>query len=360
MAGIVPITGVYHMGVVVKNYRQSIENFSRIFGIEKWEIRELDNSCFLPGSQTVNGKPAKVHFMSVLGTHPNGLSVELCEPLAGDGSLYAQFLESKGEGIHHFFPSIVSFEEFDALAVALQARGIGICQSAGISEDIAYHYIETTRQLGAPMEIIALRNSNPKPGVGAKVLEMGPEITRGCKLPVDKLYHYSVVTDESADTMKANYENLFGVRDWYDYENKPGVTIMDTHYYGKPQDNRFRTWSGRSGKVGVEIVQPLAGKSIFQDMLDQRGPGIHHIMTTFTNDAAFNGCLEWAALQGMPVAQDGTTPDGSAYVCFVDARERLPGFFLEIICQRDGLPLPSGSAGDILMGNDPSGSSRTA
>jgi len=350
MTGIVPVTGVYHMGVVVKDYRKSIENFSRLFGIDKWEIRELDNSCFLPGSQTINGKPAQVHFMSVLGLHPKGLSVELCEPMAGDGSLYASFLEEKGEGIHHFFPTIVSNDEFETMRAELEKQGIPICQSAGISEDISYYYIETTRQLGVPMEIIALRNSNPKPGVDANVVTYGPEVTASSKFPIDKLYHYSVVTDGDADVMKANYENLFGIKDWYDYENKPGISIKDTHYYGKPIENTFRTWSGRKGPVGVEIVQPLTGTSIFQDMLNERGAGVHHIMSTFTNDSAFNGALEWAAANGMPVAQDGTTPDGSAYVCFVDARECLPGIFLEVICQKDGLPNPTGPIGDILIG----------
>jgi hypothetical protein len=271
--------------------------------------------------------------------------------MSGDGSLYAEFLEEKGEGIHHFFPSIVTNEEFEGMSAELARRGIPICQSAGISEDIAYYYIETTKQLGVPMEIIALRNSNPKPGREARILKYGPDVTRSSKLPIDKLYHYSVVTDGSADAMKANYETIFGIEDWYDYENVPDVSIKDTHYYGKAAKNSFRTWSGRKGPVGVEIVQPLQGKSIFQDMLDRRGQGVHHLMSTFTSDSAFNGALEWAADQGMPVAQDGTTPDGSAYVCFVDARERLPGMFLEIICQKDGAPQPSGPVGAILLGN---------
>jgi hypothetical protein len=343
------------MGVVVKDYRSCMQNFAQLFGIEKWEIRELDNSCFLPGSQTVNGKPAQVHFMSVVGLHPKGLSVELVEPMAGDHSLYADFLEAKGEGIHHFFPSVVSNDEFEKIRAELEALDIPICQSAGISEDIAYYYIETTKQLGVPMEIITLRNSNPKPGRDARIVNYGPEVTKSSRLPVEKLYHYSVVTDGSADTMKANYEKLFGINAWYDYVNKPDVTIKDMHYYGKPASNSFKTWSGRKGPVGVEIVEPLAGQSVFQEMLQARGQGVHHIMSTFTNDSAFNGALEWAASKGMPVAQDGTTPDGSAYVCFLDARACLPGMFLEIICQKDGLPRPSDAVGDILLGDSANG-----
>ena len=53
----------------------------------------------------------------------------------------------------------------------------------------------------------------------------------------------------------------------------------------------------------------------------------------------------------MPVVQDATTPDGSAYVCFVEGGDYLPGINLEIICQRDGLPAPEGEAGSILMGD---------
>ncbi len=49
-------------------------------------------------------------------------------------------------------------------------------------------------------------------------------------------------------------------------------------YYGQPGDFEFHLRIAWSGQTWIELIQPVSGRSIFQDFLDQyAGPGIHHV-----------------------------------------------------------------------------------
>jgi hypothetical protein len=65
--------------------------------------------------------------------------------------------KEQGEGVHHFFPSMCSKEEFEALLPGLEALGMPIIQGGIIEGLIEYYYIDTRDYLsGGTTEIVIL------------------------------------------------------------------------------------------------------------------------------------------------------------------------------------------------------------
>ena len=79
------------------------------------------------------------------------------------------------------------------------------------------------------------------------------------------------------------------------------------------------------GNLQIELIQPLGGKSTWQEFLDKNGEGIHHIAFSVKN---INGVEKKFELQGMPTVQNGGW-DGGAY-SYIDASESL-GCILELL-----------------------------
>jgi catechol 2,3-dioxygenase-like lactoylglutathione lyase family enzyme len=63
----------------------------------------------------------------------------------------------------------------------------------------------------------------------------------------------------------------------------PEVMITDsyhraqTEYRGKPSEARAKLAFFRLGQVDLELIEPIGAPSTWQDQLDERGEGLHHI-----------------------------------------------------------------------------------
>jgi|SRR5271157_729502 len=72
------------------------------------------------------------------------------------------------------------------------------------------------------------------------------------------------------------YTETMGWGPWTIYEYKP-PRLHDMVLRGASQ--KF-TWIGAEAPVGetyIELLQPLEGRSVFREFLDQHGEGMHHI-----------------------------------------------------------------------------------
>ena len=348
MQGILPVGGMYHIGVVVPDAATSMRDFSEVFGIPKWELRNLTDDMF--GNPLVRGRKVKQHFISALGVG-GPISFELCQPFPEDRTLYNEFLHDTGPGLHHIFPSVMNEAEFTALLPAMEERGLVFAQSAQISDTVDYWYVDTQDRLGTLVEIVVLKHPEAIGRAPDKIIEFGGDvIAQPGRLPIDKLYHYAVVGRQPVLNTKRGYEDVFGIADWYDFENRPGETVTNSHYDGVSASFEFRAWSGRKGQLGVEMVEPTSGASIFEEKLARGGPGMHHIMTTIMDAQTWDATSKWLSSKGMPVAQDAWTPDGSVYIAFIDAREKLAGMYLEVLVRRDSSVRLAGPVADIMIG----------
>jgi len=97
-------TGMDHVGVAVKNLDEAIKLYRDVLGFK------------LHGIHTLTERRVKVAFFSTGGE----TNIELLEPASSDSSI-AKFLESRGEGIHHF---AVKVKNIEAVLGELKKSGV--------------------------------------------------------------------------------------------------------------------------------------------------------------------------------------------------------------------------------------------
>jgi methylmalonyl-CoA/ethylmalonyl-CoA epimerase len=99
------------------------------------------------------GKPGDFHMHLSLGYAGNS-QIELIQHLSG-GSIYKEFLDRRGEGLHHL-GFIVS--DHDKVIADFAANGFPVIQSGRIGNNpgVKFAYFDTEAAIGAVMESIVL------------------------------------------------------------------------------------------------------------------------------------------------------------------------------------------------------------
>ncbi|MCL6577807.1 MAG: methylmalonyl-CoA epimerase [Candidatus Bathyarchaeota archaeon] len=96
--------GMDHVGVAVKNLDEAISVYRDVLGFKPLGVHVLTE------------RKVRVAFLSTGGE----TQIELLEPLGSDSPV-AKFLESRGEGIHHF---AVEVDDIEAVLAELKRKGV--------------------------------------------------------------------------------------------------------------------------------------------------------------------------------------------------------------------------------------------
>jgi len=96
--------GMDHVGVAVKNLDEAVKVYRDALGFK------------LEGIHVLTERKVKVAFLSSGGE----TDIELLEPLSSDSTI-AKFLETRGEGIHHF---AVKVDDVEATLEDLKRKGV--------------------------------------------------------------------------------------------------------------------------------------------------------------------------------------------------------------------------------------------
>lgn len=106
------------------------------------------------------------------------------------------------------------------------------------------------------------------------------------------------------------YVDALGIGPWNVYTiGAPTMTGMT--YRGEPADFRIRYALAFSGEVMLELIQPLEGRTIWQEYLDARGASLHHVAFYVDDFTAADGAMRergWTSVQagaGFGRSRDG-------------------------------------------------------
>jgi catechol 2,3-dioxygenase-like lactoylglutathione lyase family enzyme len=122
----------------------------------------------------------------------------------------------------------------------------------------------------------------------------------------------------------AAYSRVFGLP-------KPEVIITDeqeiahTRYRGEPTDARAKLAFFDMGQVNLELIEPIGGPSTWQEFLDEKGEGVHHIAFFVEDTDQVVAFLEGT---GITVIQQGDYTGGR--YTYVDSAPAL-GVILELL-----------------------------
>jgi hypothetical protein len=90
-----------------------------------------------------------------------------------------------------------------------------------------------------------------------------------------RILQVGIVVKDSEATARRYWEE-FGIGPWRFYTldptNTPGMTFR-----GKPVEHAFRAALADIGGVMLELIEPLAGPSVYTEHLALHGEGLHHL-----------------------------------------------------------------------------------
>ena len=142
---------VCQVGLIVRDIERSIETYSRVFGIPEPGIVVTDGPEI--AHTRFRGEPtdarAKLAFFEM-----GQVSLELIEPIGGP-STWREFLDEKGEGVHHIAFVV---KDTDEAVKFLEGEGVGVMQQGDYTGG-RYTYLDSASTLGVVLEL--LENLDP-------------------------------------------------------------------------------------------------------------------------------------------------------------------------------------------------------
>jgi len=143
--------------VVSRDIRRTMEGYVKL-GIGPWRVYTFSPDTVI--NATYRGKPEK-YSMRLALTMTGGTMWEIIQPLDGP-SIYKEFLEAHGEGIHHvaFNCPGMSMEQRDA---EFAKRGAKLIQSGVWRGVVPYAYYETEGLTTTTFETFIIPTDKPLP-----------------------------------------------------------------------------------------------------------------------------------------------------------------------------------------------------
>ncbi len=111
------------------------------------------------------------------------------------------------------------------------------------------------------------------------------------------------------DKSMENYYKYLGIGPWNIYTFAQPA-LRESMYMGKPSDHTYRLAITWVGDVQLELIQPLTGHSSYDEFLDKKGEGLHHIKE-FSEDC--QKTIEGYKKKGIEVIQSGKFDEDEFY-----------------------------------------------
>ena len=298
----VKLPHIRQVALVIEDLAETMENYWNLLCIGPWEVYDMHPPAL--HGVICQGKPVqstcKVGMASVGETE-----IELIQPVSRDG-VFGSFMAQHGEGLHHIQFMVDNIEPATRM---MSEAGFPPVQSGHVADGM-YVYYDTLGKLKATWEAW-------KPPTKMSPDYIYPDKDAkadGSKVKITRITQVALVVKDLKETM-ANYWNICDIGPW-DFLNLRPPTLSNTTYHGKPGQFTMNYALADVGNMQMEPVEPVSGRSIYSDFLEEHGEGLHHLMFTADN-------LDELARQmndKFPVLQSGYIEDGVfTYYDTVDA-----------------------------------------
>lgn len=121
--------------------------------------------------------------------------------------------------------------------------------------------------------------------------------------------------------------SVFGIGPFRVVNCPPPERANQQTYYGEPAHFHTRQAFADLGSIELELIQPIDGKSIWSDFLEEKGPGLHHLRFNVPDHKALTAYL---ATQKLGPTQEGAGIREGSYWVNYDT-EKAVGFIIEVL-----------------------------
>jgi methylmalonyl-CoA/ethylmalonyl-CoA epimerase len=141
-----PLKKIDQVCLVVRDLQKTIEHYWSNFGIGPWKIFLFEEP--LLRKMTIKGEPAKYRILIAMCQLEN-IYFEIIQPLSGN-TTYKEFLEQKGEGLHHLGFIV---DNLDEEMEKFKTNGFRAVQT-GMFQGGGFAYFDTQEKFGTILELI--------------------------------------------------------------------------------------------------------------------------------------------------------------------------------------------------------------
>jgi hypothetical protein len=139
---------ISQIAVVCSDLQKTMEQYTKLLGWGPWNVYRHE--------------PPRLHETEVRGhaveytmlgaeTHVGDMGFELLQPLEGP-SIYKEWLETHGEGLHHVAVMLHDFDESKQLRKKFAEVGASVLMGGRIGETIEFYYLDTEPSLKIILE----------------------------------------------------------------------------------------------------------------------------------------------------------------------------------------------------------------
>lgn len=140
--------------------------------------------------------------------------------------------------------------------------------------------------------------------------------SRKAKVPPGmRITQVAIVVKDLRSTME-KYHQLMGWGPWSVYEHKPPV-LHDTMLRGKRANYTMLGAEVHCDPIDFEILQPLEGRSIYKEFLEEKGEGLHHVSVVNPSDDVHRALRDFEN-DGIDVLMSGKLNDIEFYYMDTD------------------------------------------
>jgi len=139
-----PFSKLHHIGAIVSDVDKTAEYY------ESLGIGPFDPLVLSPKERILRGKPADDLKLKIRMAHVGPVRFELIQPVAGKGSIWKEFLDSRGEGISHLAFLV---DDLDKEEAELVKKGLNVIFRVRFQNGGGTTYLETDKVGGVVFEL---------------------------------------------------------------------------------------------------------------------------------------------------------------------------------------------------------------
>lgn len=304
----VKVKKLFQVAIAVKDIELVAENFWNILGIGPWAIFDWE-APFLY-ERTYYGEPAWSREKIAL-TQVGNVQLELVTAVDGP-SLYGDWIEERGEGLHHINFQFDTVDEHIKAMESFANDGFTNMQGGRFGppeKKFRYNYINIPplRTIWEPVY----------EGPAGAIPKMVPDTTEEspAKVKVKSINQIAIVVKD-VELVAQNFWNILGIGPWtfIDWELP---LVYDRKYHGNPAWAREKIALADVGGVQLEISQPVDGPSIYGDWLEEHGEGLHHLNFLVDDVDETEKLLAMDGFKSLQGGRYGPPEQGGAF-CYID------------------------------------------
>jgi methylmalonyl-CoA/ethylmalonyl-CoA epimerase len=130
---------ISQIAIVVRDIDDALEKYHRALGWGPWNVYEHKPPTL--HDTYLHGKPVE-YTMIGAEAHVGDIDVEILQPVDGP-SIYKEWLEEHGEGLHHIAVMRATPEESEETMEHFAGLGAEVLMEGRIGESIHYYYLDT-------------------------------------------------------------------------------------------------------------------------------------------------------------------------------------------------------------------------